>query len=174
MLRSLIAALPIMSALFASSLAEDLRTVTRSCRIERFDEAYANCVDLIADTRELAMDDAIAKTLAGLQAATNPELRALQAQYESSQEAWRQAVAFGCGQAFLDAPRSGADCRIQAVIAREDQLALSLERLAYDLGGPETFDIPVPNEVEILLPLPPGVNGPRRRVRVPLLVPVLP
>ncbi|MEM0987744.1 MAG: hypothetical protein AAGK00_02610 [Pseudomonadota bacterium] len=154
--------------------ADPLRDATRACRIERLDQAYANCVDVLSDRRELLIEAAIGQTLSGLQAATGSELRALADQYRAAQDRWAAAVQMGCGQAFPDRPRARADCRLQATMSRANQVTMSLERAADDLGGPESLGIDIPDAVEVFIPLPGVPNGPAQRIRVPLMVPVSP
>lgn len=157
-----------------ASFADTLRETTRPCRIERLDHAYALCVDALSDARELAMHDAVGQTLGSLQATTPEELGELEARYAGAQQAWLRAVEDSCGRSFPDAPRGRAECRLQAVLARAEQIKHSLARAADDLGGRAEYDIPVPDAVEVIVPLPGFPNGPRQRIRVPLVVPVMP
>ena len=164
----------LLCLLASGALADPVREATRPCRVERMDQTYAACVDLISDGHAMAMEARIGQVLSGLQAPTQPELAALEARYEEAQRLWAARVRQACGDSFASAPRARADCRLAAVLQRRDQVLLSLARAADDLGGSVPFDIPVPDAVEVLVPLPGSPNGPRHRVRVPLTVPASP
>ena len=146
----------------------------RPCRVERLDIAFAACVDHLSDQREALMEARIGQVLSSIQAATQPELTALETRYFTSQDLWRDRVGAACPKAFPEAPRARALCRLTAIIEREAQLRLSLARAADDLGGALPHEIPVPDAVEVLVPLPGVPNGPDQTVRVPLTIPVTP
>jgi hypothetical protein len=156
------------------ALADPLRAETRPCRVERQDRAYSNCVDNIAEMKLVGMDEKIGQVLSGLQAPTQAELTALQAQYNRSQKVWLSRVKAACAAAFIEDIRGVADCRLAAVLEREGQVSLSLSRLSDDQGGAVHLNIPVPEAVEVLVPLPASPNGPEQRIRVPLTNPVTP
>lgn len=156
------------------ALADSLRSNTRPCRVERFDFAYANCVNDIADRIEIEMAAHIGQVLSSLQAPTQPELAALEMRYTSAQTLWRDTVMSSCNEAFGQNVRARSDCRLAATLDRQSQLAISLARAADDLGGTSEYHIPVPDAVDVFIPLPGSPNGPRQRIRVPLTVPVSP
>ena len=156
------------------AMADPVRETSRPCRVERLDHAYAACVEHLAAQRIAAMEAKIGHVLSGLQAAYQPELTALETRYATAQKNWKAGIERGCADTFTDRPRAMADCRLSAVLAREAQLTESLARAADDLGGARPHDIPVPDAVEVLVPLPGVPNGPGQIVRVPLTVPVTP
>ena len=166
----------LLAALIPASLAmaDAVREATRPCRVERLDRAYAACVEHLATQRIVAMEARIGQVLSGLQAAYQPEISALETRYAKAQHRWRRAVGAGCARAFAEDIRGKANCQLAAALQRETQVDASLARAADDLGGALVLDIPVPDAVEVLVPLPGAPNGPGHVVRVPLAVPVTP
>ena len=161
-----------LNLLLASpAIAETLDRVERSCASEFLQGARAACLGYLAEQREMAMEAQIASTLAGLQAASAAELRALAIRYRDAQATWRAEVAQDCsGEDALYQQR----CRLAAVLAREEEVSESLARAAADLGGPEPPPRPEGVEVYVPLELPRGVGRKGVEVGVPLWVPVLP
>lgn len=176
---------PIMPAMFRFSLicvmvllagrtaADTLERAERPCLAELLRGAVAVCLGYVAEQRDAAMEARIASTLSGLQSAYPGELKELTIRYREAQAAWRVAVEEGCSdEDAVFAQR----CRLAAVLAREAEVAESLARASAELGGPPELAVPVPEEVEVVIPLglPPGVGTGDETVSVPLWVPVLP
>jgi hypothetical protein len=163
-----------IAALLAGTAgAETLERAERPCLAELLRGAQAACLGYLADERDAAMEARIASTLSGLQAAYPGELRVLTIRYREAQAAWRVAVEEGCEDDDIVFEQR---CRLAAVLARAKDVAESLARASADLGGRPEAEIPVPEAVEIVIPLelPPGVGTGDETVSVPLWVPVLP
>ena len=79
-------------AMTVPATAEDLARVTRPCATEQLVQALQSCLAALVDQRDAAMSGRIEQTLSGLQAASGPELRALEASYAAAQSEWRKAV----------------------------------------------------------------------------------
>ena len=159
--------LPI-AALLVSAFTAIGGSRTDACTVERQPFAKAACLELIYDQGVLGMAQDISHVLTRLQAATAAELISLQRQYDIAQSRWNQQVAHACWiRHRADAP-GFQTCRIAALRTREDQLALSLDRAARDFGAPAEYEIPIPDQFEVLIPLPNdfGVDA-----RLPLLLP---
>jgi hypothetical protein len=165
-------ALICIGVLFAlPAMAETLEQAERRCAGEFLQGARAACLGYLSERKEMAMEARIASTLAGLQAASAAELRALASRYRDAQAAWRAAIAEDCGdEDALFRER----CRLAAVLAREEEVSDSLVRAADDLGGPEEPLLPEGVEVYVPLELPRGVGRRDVEVGVPLWVPILP
>ena len=162
-----------MLLLVGTAAAETLERAERPCLPELLRGAQAACLSYLAEERDAAMEARIASTLSGLQAAYPGELRALATRYREAQAAWRIAVAEGCSDEDIVFEQR---CRLAAVLAREEEVAASLARASADFGRPPEPEIPVPEAVEVVIPLelPPGVGTGDETVSVPLWVPVLP
>lgn len=144
-----------------------------SCRVERQDFAKAACLELVFDQEILRMTQDISDLLARLQAATAAELLSLQRQYDSAQAKWQQELRQACSIRHARDAVAFQTCRIGALAARAEQVALSLERAAEDFGAPVEYQVPIPESVEILIPLPVPIpfGG---EARLPLLIPIHP
>lgn len=141
------------------------------CRVERQEGALAVCLELVFAQRVMKMTEQINTTLAHFQAATSSELRSLQNQYDFAQEIWLERLTENCERLASEDTVALQNCRLESLPQREARLALSLERASADFGAPVLFDIPVPENVEILIPLPVDVllGG---EARLPLLIPI--
>lgn len=146
---------------------------TSACRVERLSSAKAACLALVYEQRFLQMEQSIQDLLSRLQAATVPELRALQKQYDGAQTRWYRQVRAACRSRHDEDPVAVETCRLNALKLREERLALSLERAAEDFGAPVEYEVPIPDAIEILIPLPIEIpfGG---EARLPLLVPIHP
>lgn len=162
----------IFVAAFAASSA-CAGSVASPCRTERLTFAKSACLELIFDQRLLQMSQQIDDVLSRLQAATATELLQLGRQYLSAQSTWIDDVERACDSRYAGEPVAYQTCRLGALPRREERLTLSLERAAEDFGAPVEYRIPIPDAVEILIPLPvPLPLG--GEARLPLLVPIHP
>ncbi|MEL7469244.1 MAG: hypothetical protein AAFN27_12370 [Pseudomonadota bacterium] len=126
------------------------------CRIERQVFAKAACLEHVFAQRDLKMTQQIDDTLSRLQAATARELLAISRIYRDSQDNWRAEISQTCRDQNQD-DRIGFElCKLSTQAERQDQLDLSLARAAEELGAPETYEVDIPDSVEILVPLPEG------------------
>ena len=155
------------------------RILTRPCRIERLDRAYALlCRCVVRCAGHLAhFEDAIGRTLSGLQAATGPELRALEARYAQSQTALEAgSCRLGCYHRVPGpATRPRPSCRLPTATMSLGRFRLteSLALAADDLGKPRDRRHPRPRCGRgSSSPCPASQTARARRIRVPLVVPV--
>lgn len=170
--RSVIAAF--LAFLFAVAAAPaQAGSAQDQCRVERQAFAKAACLEQIFEQRYLGMVQDIQDLLSRLQAATVPELLALGRQYDGAQARWRDEVAEACRDRHPSDTVGFQYCRLGTVEPREEQLALSLERAAEDFGAPPEYEVPIPDAIEILIPLPVDIpfGG---EARLPLVVPLHP
>ena len=126
----------------------------RQCRVERLVHARALCLEHVFQQRALRMAQLIQDTLSRLQAATAPELIRLERQYRSAQLNWHKELHGRCSTDHPDESVEFENCRLSGIAGREVQLAESLRRAAHDFGAPPEHRIPIPDEIEILVPLP--------------------
>ena len=144
-----------------------------ACRVERSPVAKAVCLELIADQQFLKMSQQIDDVLSRLQAASSSELLQLDDQYRTAQLRWSQTVLEACTNRHAGDLVKTQTCRLSATSTRRAQLALSLQRAAEDFGAPAEYNAPIPDAVEVLVPL--SVPLPfGAEARLPLLVPLYP
>ena len=165
--------LTLAAALMVSASPAQADPVEDDCRVERLTRAKAACLEHVFDSRFLEMQEAISQTVSSLQAATVSELTSLGRTYEAAQSVWKSEVRERCDAEHPDDPVSFEYCRLDAVYQREENLSVSLARAAEDLGAPAGFVAPIPEYVELLLPLPARLPF-LGRARLPLLVPINP
>lgn len=151
--------------------AETLEQAEQACAGELLLGARVACLGSLTERREMAMEARIASTLAGLQAATAAESRALAIRYREAQAAWRAAVAQDCAD---DDRLYQQLCRLAATLAREEEVGESLARASADLGGGPEGLRPEGVEVWVPLELPHGAGRRGVDVGVPIWVPILP
>lgn len=158
---------------FGAMFASASNVHANACRVERQAFAKAACLELIYDQAVLRMTQDIADLLSRLQAATVPELMGLQRQYQSAQAQWQQEVAQVCALRHDGDAVLFETCKIAAVQERATQVGLSLQRAAEDFGAPIEYEVPIPEAVEILIPVPVPIpfGG---EARLPLLIPINP
>lgn len=166
-------ALVILLAMLMASFAAAAGPRADSCRVERQAAAKAACLELVFDQKVLRMTQDISDLLSRLQAATAAELINLQRQYQSSQLQWQRELSQACRVRHKSDSIGFQTCRIGALDGRTEQLALSLERAAEDFGAPVEYEVPIPDAVEILIPLPVPIpfGG---EARLPLMIPIAP
>ena len=143
------------------------------CRVERQDGALAVCLEMAFAQRVVKMSQQINGTLAQLQAATSSELRALQLQYDNAQDIWVERLDERCEIATDGNPVSFQRCRLNALSAREDRVALSLQRADDDFGAPLVYSVPTPDSVEFHIPLAIPLPYPGA-AKIPLILPISP
>ena len=138
------------------------------CRVEPTARGRAQCLRHMADIAHARLDALIAGATADMSAATGPELRQFEAALRAEQARWRDAADATCRGAGT--PVAVEECRLAATRERlltvRAQLAAARERLG--LAPP----LEMPDEVEILVPLPSPPGGPPARTRLPFSVPV--
>lgn len=158
-----------------AGLALDRALLPRDCRVERLEHALVACLDHVADQIGASMNARIALATSDLQAATGPELIALDQGLKRAQERWRLAVSAAC-EVSTSEKIERALCRLEATKLRKARVEETLAELRSRMGADPLYPIPDPDAVEVLIPLelPPGIGGPDADVRVPLLVPVTP
>lgn len=157
-----------------SAAASDFDQASYPCRIERLEQALAACLGHIADRRLADIDHALLHATSGLQAATGPEILAFEANLAASQSAWLSQMVSGCTSASETIVEFHA-CRLDQTLTRQQIVDETLEQALADLGAIPAYRVPVPDAVEVLVPLvPPTLAGPDADIRVPLVIPIRP
>jgi hypothetical protein len=154
--------------------ANEFDRVSAPCRIERLAQARAACLANISDVQQMAIDRRLAAATSDLQAATGPEIRAFEASLAQSQAAWQEAMLSTCEAAAQTVVEFEA-CRLNELIKRNRIVKTTLDASLAELGAGPAYRVPIPDSVEVLVPLvPPIVAGPAADLRVPLVLPLQP
>lgn len=163
------------TAIWMLAISAGAGPTTDSCRVERLARAKSACLAQVFDQGVLAMAQDISHLVSRLQAATASELIALERQYWRAQANWQRAVDRACRTAHARDRVAFQYCRIGTLAEREAELALSLARAGEDFGAPPDYQVPIPDAVEVLIPLQVPVPLPGGgEVRLPLSVPINP
>ncbi|MEM7059008.1 MAG: hypothetical protein AAF557_15590 [Pseudomonadota bacterium] len=144
----------------------------RPCLVERLDQARAACLGYIADEREAKTEGRIATATVDLQAATAEEIQAFERELEISQKRWRDRVQAECRRYFPGDQVAYQRCRLGEAIARDKVVRTTLDQARVRMGLDPLAR--VPDEIEVLIPLPDAPAGPDADLRVPLVVPIRP
>ena len=144
----------------------------RPCLIERLTQAKAACLGAIADSLDAKVEARIAGATADMQGAVASEIQSFERQLAISQKRWRDRVQSECRRYFPDDAVSYQTCRLGQVIERDDVVKSTLDTARARMGLTTTAEIP--DEIEVLIPLPDAPAGPDADLRVPLVVPIQP
>lgn len=145
------------------------------CRAERQVFAKAACLEYAVSQEILAMDGLIVTTTSSLQAATAEELIDFEAGLGRAQKRWDLVASAACRESAGEDAVRFQTCRLAAAKSRRAQLETALADMRAEMGGAPALEVPVPDSVEVLVPLTvPGGGGPDKEVRVPFYLPVTP
>lgn len=117
----------------------------------------------------MQMDAHIGASTVDLMALSARSLVRLDRQLRKSQRDWYRNMIRDC-RAEPDPPLGAATCRLRETLARRDRVHKELAQMRLQLG--QAPIIPVPDEFEILIPLPDPPAGPDVDARIPLRIPL--
>lgn len=138
------------------------------CGYEPTERSRAHCLDALTDGLRMRIDAEIGASTVDLMALNARQLRTLERGLKTAQRDWRRQVDRACRDGAGRV--AAATCRLRATVERRRKVRAELSEMRERLGMSPL--IAIPDEYEVLVPLPDPPAGPDVDPRLPLRIPL--